>query len=408
VAQRAGNTGEARAFWQHILWLRRLHAHDAKPAGQAASMTRMTPDDLASDRPAAPAPAPAPVRVPQPPPRRGGTLALALLLALLALGLASYVAWRQWQQAQGDASDSRTLAALDERVGHVENTLNAVGDERTSLRQRLGDAEQVNRGLREELLGQSERLRNLEDAVAKLSEKSLSGHDAMLLDEAETLLRMGQQRYALFHDAQGAATAYGLADQALAAVNDGAFSGVRQSVAAEREALQRSQPPAPAIDTLQQLRGQLMALPLKPTDTASSTASPGAWARIRRALASVVSVQRDNGAPLAVADARFARELTALDLAQAQAAVLAADTDAAHAAILRADANLAAQFDAADPAVAHAHAQLASLAATLKPAAPVQLGAALSELRNLRAVHALKAVDTAPAPARAGSAESRP
>ena len=58
---------------------------------------------------------------------------------------------------------------------------------------RLGDAAAVNRSLREELLGQSERTRNLEDAVAKLAEKSLSGHDAMLLDETESLLRMGSR-----------------------------------------------------------------------------------------------------------------------------------------------------------------------------------------------------------------------
>ena len=370
-------------------------------------MARMNQDDLASDRPAAaPVPVPAPVTRPAPPPHRGGALALSLLAALIALLLAGYVAWRQWEQAQGDASDSRTLAGLDGRVGRMETALNAIGDERTLLRQRLGDAEEVNRGLREELLGQSERLRNLEDAVAKLSEKSLSGHDAMLLDETETLLRMGQQRYALFHDAQGAATAYGLADQALAAVNDGAFSGVRQSIAAEREALERSVPRIAAVDALQQLRGALEGLPLKPQDAAASEAQPGAWARIRRALASVVSVQRDNGAPLAVADARFARELTALDLAQAQAALLAADTDAAHAALVRAQASLAAQFDSNDAGVAHAQAQLANMIQSIGPATPVQLGAALAELRNLRAVHALKAVDATPAPAT--SARRRP
>src|SRR5690348_13402663 len=240
-------------------------------------MARMNQDDLASDRPAAPVPAAAPRPAPAPAPRRGGTLALALLIALLALGLAGYVAWRQWQQMQGAAGDH-----LDQRVGHLEDTLTTLGDERSSLRQRLGDAEQVNRSLREELLGQSERLRNLEDAVAKLSEKSLSGHDAMLLDDTETLLRMGQQRYALFHDAQGAATAYGLADQALAAVNDGAFSGVRQSIAAEREALEQSVPRTTAVDTLQQLRGALEKLPLKPQDASAGEAQPGAWARIRR------------------------------------------------------------------------------------------------------------------------------
>ncbi|HET6804958.1 MAG TPA: uroporphyrinogen-III C-methyltransferase [Frateuria sp.] len=364
----------------------------------------MSQDDLASDRPPAvppAAPAPAARPAPAPAPRRGGALALALLLALLALGLAGYVGWRQWQQMQGSASDN-----LDQRVGHLEDTLGTLGDERNSLRQRLGDAEQVNRSLREELLGQSERLRNLEDAVAKLSEKSLSGHDAMLLDETETLLRMGQQRYQLFHDAQGAAAAYGLADQALAAVNDGAFSGVRQSIAAEREALQQSLPRTRAIDTLQQLRGAMETLPLRREDTASANTDTGAWARIRHALGSVVNVQRDNGAPLAVADARFARELAALDLAQAQAALLAADIDGAHAAIARAQASLAARFDTADPAVAHVQAQLASLAGALKPATPVQLGAALAELRNLRAVHALQAVDATPA--RAASAGHRP
>lgn len=369
-------------------------------------MTRMSQDDLASDRPAAPIPAAGPVARTAPTPRRGGALALALLLALLALGLAGYVAWRQWQQVQGSASDSRTLAGLDLRVGQLEDSLGSLGGERTLLRQRLGDAEQVNRSLREELLGQSERLRNLEDAVAKLSEKSLSGHDAMLLDETETLLRMGQQRYLLFHDAAGAAAAYALADQALAAVNDGAFSGVRQSVAAEREALERSVPRTRAIDVLQQLRATLDTLPLKPADALEQAAHPGAWARIRHALAGLISVQRDSGAPLAVADARFARELTALDLAQAQAALLAADAEAAHAAIARAQASLAAQFDTADATVAQAQAQLASLAQSVKPATPVQLGAALAELRNLRAVHALKAVDTTPA--RAGSAERRP
>jgi uroporphyrin-3 C-methyltransferase len=221
----------------------------------------------------------------------------------------------------------------------------------------------------------------------------------MLLDETETLLRMGQQRYVLFHDARGAAAAYGLADQALAAVNDGAFSGVRQSIAAEREALEQGQPRTRAIDTLQQLRGALETFPLKPRDTPADQANPGVWVRIRRALGSVISVQRDNGAPLAVADASFARELTALDLAQAQAALLAADTDAAHAAIARVQASLAAQFDTANADVAHAQAQLASLAQVLKPTTPIQLGAALAELRNLRAVHALKAVDSTPAAA---------
>ena len=97
-------------------------------------------------------------------------------------------------------SRRRRIPATVKRVTALEqpgrrrwkHTLKTLDDERRALRDRLRDADDVNRGMREELLGQNERLRNLEDAVAKLSEKSLSGHDAMLLDEAEIAAAHGQ------------------------------------------------------------------------------------------------------------------------------------------------------------------------------------------------------------------------
>lgn len=327
---------------------------------------------------------------PAPRPRSGGSLALAVLLALIAVAASGYIGWRQWQQEQGSAADNRSVAGLQQRVATLETTLTTLDDQRSSLNQRLDDAAQVNRSLREELLGQAERTRHLEDAVAKLAEKSLSGRDGMLLDETESLLRMAGERYTLFHDAQGAAAAYALADQTLAAVNDGAFSGLRQSVNAEREALVKSQPAsqASALQQLVALRGELAGLPLKPLDSHTAKATD-AWSRIRRALAGVVSVQRDDGAPLAVTDARFARELAALDLAQAQAALLAYDSKGYAAALQRVDAALSSQFDGNAPAVQQARGTLKQLASQLPANAPVQLGAALSELRNLRAVHAL-------------------
>jgi uroporphyrin-3 C-methyltransferase len=326
-------------------------------------------------------------------PRRGsGTLAVTLLLSLVAVGGAGYVGWRQWQHEQGSAVDSAELNALKQRVGGLETVATSSESERNLLRQRLGDADQVNRSLREELLSQAERTRNLEDAVAKLSEKTLSGHDAMLLDETESLLRMAKERYELFHDAQGALTAYGLADQTLAAVNDGAFSGLRQSIGAEREALAKSQPVGldTTLSALTNLRASMMELPLKSLDAPSATGEAASgWSRVVGALNNVVKVQRTNGAPLSVADARFARELAAIDLAQAQAALLASDRAAYVAALKRADEGIAAQFDVNAPAVKHAREQLATLIAQ-QPSTSVQLGAALNELRNLRAVHALK------------------
>jgi uroporphyrin-3 C-methyltransferase len=326
---------------------------------------------------------------------------LALLLSLIAVGACGYVGWQQWQQKQNGAVVGRAMTDLQQRVVALETTLAGVSGQRSSLSQRLDDAAQVNRSLREELLGQAERTRHLEDAVAKLAEKSLSGHDATLLDETESLLRMAGERYTLFHDGQGAAAAYVLADQTLAAVNDSAFTGVRQSIGAERAALARSQPAsqASALQQLAELRGAIISLPLRPLDTPNAARTPDAWSRIGRALAGVISVQRDNGAPLAVADARFARELAALDLAQAQAALLAHDSAAYAGALQRAGLSLSTQFDTRVPAVQQARSTLRQLAAALPASAPVTLGAALSELRNLRTVHALSpANDSATAP----------
>lgn len=365
----------------------------------------MSQDDLTSDirtTPGMGTPAdPARGNRPAPPARPGGgALALALLLALIAIIGVGYIAWRQWQLLHINAQALRTAATLEERVNTMERQLSTTTSQGNLLLQRLNDADQVNRSLREELLSHDQRMRDLEEAVGKLSEKTLSGQDAMRLDETESLLRMGAERYNLFHDAQGAAQAFALAGQTLAGVTDDAFKGVQQSIDAEHEALVKSQAadPAQALDSVMQLRNDVPKLPLKPLDESGPQQNEGAWSRLWHALRSVVQIRRDNGAPIDIADARIARELLALDLAQAQAALLAWDNGAATASLQRADAGLAAQFDPQSPAVQQAHQRIAALLAQLRPAAPVKLGAALGELRNLRAVHALKrANDSSPA-----------
>lgn len=365
----------------------------------------MSQDDLTTDVRTAPGTGspsdPARGNRPAPPARPGGgAAALALLLALIAIIGVGYIAWRQWQLLHVNAQSLRTTATLEERVNTMERQLSGTANQGNLLLQRLNDADQVNRSLREELLSHDQRMRDLEEAVGKLSEKTLSGQDAMRLDETESLLRMGTERYRLFHDAQAAAQAFALAGQTLAGVTDDAFKGVQQSIDAEHEALMKSQAadPAAMLGSLMQLRNGTPGLPLKPLDESGTQENESAWSRIWHALRSVVQIHRDNGAPIDIADARIARELVALDLAQAQAAVLAWDNDAATASLQRADAGLQAQFDQHSPAVQQAHQRIAALLAQLKPATPVKLGAALSELRNLRAVHALKpAPDNAPA-----------
>jgi uroporphyrin-3 C-methyltransferase len=361
-----------------------------------AMTTETPPTDTA---PATPAPAAdaaprRPVRQPDPAPRGGGAaLALSILLSLGALGAAGYTAWTVWQM-RGDLGAAN---GLREQVGQLSAQVNGLSEENATLRRRVADADGVNRSAQEAMLGVSERTKHLEDAVANLSERSLSGHDAMLLDEAESLLRMAKERFALFGDATGALAAYDLADTTLAAVNDGEFAPVRRSLAAEREALAAVEPASRANDlaTLADLRARLPTLPLRNADDRPDTGDRTFWQRAGDALGSIVTVSHDDGTPLGLADDRIARELAALDVAHAEAAVLAYDDAGRKAALERVDRSIDARFDPSSPAVRDARARIAALLASKASAPKPSLGAALTELRNLRSVHALN--DKAPA-----------
>jgi uroporphyrin-3 C-methyltransferase len=216
----------------------------------------------------------------------------------------------------------------------------------------------------------------------------------MLLDEAESLLRMAKERFALFGDASGALSAYDLADKTLAGVNDSAFAAVRQNLTAEREALEAVQPKARANDlaTLADLRAQIPTLPLKNIDSqAGADEDRTFWQRAGNALGSIVRISHDEGTPLGLADDRLARELAALDVAHAEAAVLAYDDRARADALKRVDATLVAHFNTQAPSVQTARQRIATLLASQAKGGEPKLGAALEELRNLRSVHALKA-----------------
>ncbi|UPG90751.1 uroporphyrinogen-III C-methyltransferase [Luteibacter aegosomaticola] len=367
-------------------------------------MTTETPPTESA--PATPAPAAAAStarRAPDPAPRRGGgALAIAVLLSLAAAGAAGYTAWTVWNMRQ----ELGATQGLKGQVDTLQTAVDGLRDDNANLRRRLSDADGVNRSAREEVLGMAERTKNLEDAVANLSERSLNGHDALLLDEAESLLRMAKERFALFGDASGALSAYDLADKSLAGVNDSAFAAVRQNLTAEREALEAVQPKARANDlaVLADLRAQIPTLPLKNIDSqAGADEDRSFWQRAGNALGSIVRISHDEGTPLGLADDRLARELAALDVAHAEAAVLAYDDRARADALKRVDATLVAHFNSQAPSVQTARQRIATLLASQAKGNEPKLGAALEELRNLRSVHALKAVTPATAPAHASS-----
>ena len=86
-----------------------------------------------------------------------------------------------------------------------------------------------------------------------------------------------------------------------------------------------------------------------------------------------------------------------LDLAQAQASLLAFDETGSHRAVQGAEALLAGRFDTQAPEVRAAHTQLQALSAARATTVAPQLGGALAQLRALRASHAMQAIAPAPA-----------
>ncbi|WP_395680173.1 uroporphyrinogen-III C-methyltransferase [Dokdonella sp.] len=317
--------------------------------------------------------------------RRGG---LAWLVALAALVVAVVALWRVYALEHGSAA--RQAAAFGDLAARVE-TLAATIEQRKrefdALRGRITDADEVNKGMREELLGLSERSRHLEDAVANLSEQRLSGRDALALNEAEFLLQQAQERLALFQDAPAALAAYRLADSALAATEDPVFASVRQTIGAERQALEAAKPAetAATLAALAHLRDALATLPQQSSLAAPTPAAPSRWQGF---IDQFVRIRHDEGADaFASHDIGLSRSLLVLDLRSAEVALLARDDAGYKAALARVRRGVAHTFD---PGAAGATlVEIDRLAALpLAPALP-ELGSALKELRNLRATRAL-------------------
>ncbi len=321
------------------------------------------------------------------PARRGiGLAGLAVVLALVALLLAGYGSWRAWLQHQGGERDNRILTSLQQRVDAMRAGIDAQQSGMQSLQQQVQIAQQQSQSLGVQVQGLSDRSRSLENAVAGLTAREQSGRDTVRLDEAGMLLQMAGERYALFHDTEGTLRALQQADHVLAQVEDPAYAAVRQTLAEERKALAATHPEQRRqdLDALSHMRAESASLPLRPAASLPATPGHGFWGRVRQAFSGLVQVQREDA--YTPARRALARDLLTLDLAQAQSALLAWDGPGYRQALDRAQTRLERAFDPEDPAVRRMRAQLDRMRKQPTPPAP-QLGAAWTQLHNLRVIH---------------------
>ncbi len=328
----------------------------------------------------------------------------ALGLPLLVLALLAALAWGGWRgyalvRERGDA-----LAGLDAARANAEQRLQAATTEVAAMRRevdalnrRLADAEAVNKSLREETLGLGQRANLIEDAVASLAERRMAGAVALRLNEAEFLLRLGQERLSLFGDPAATVAAFQLADAELAAIDDPALAGVRQTIAAELAELAASAASQPAVHlaALDRLAIAAPTLPARTTPQASVAVDDGMsgwWDRALSVLGQFVRVRRLDPGDAALANPLnvvAAREALGLELLLAKAALAAGDAPRYRAALESVRARLIASFDPQAPAVREGLAAIDAARSAADAQAVPAVGKAIQELRNLRATRAL-------------------
>ncbi|GMU44306.1 MAG: uroporphyrinogen-III C-methyltransferase [Xanthomonadales bacterium] len=313
------------------------------------------------------------------------------ILLVLTLGMA--FGWWQWQGRRTVAVDRTPDVAAQPLVA-------ASTDAIAELRRSLDDAARVNRALREQVLGLTQRVGLVEDGLASMERGAAPGVDAVRLAEADFLLRIGEEKLQLFGDVGGAKVAFELADAQLAEVADPRATSVRQTLALERDALA-----AIAVADLPVLLGRLDGLadgvsqwPLRGRDDGGA-GTPGDsadwWSRGANLLDRYFRVRRVDPAEQA-AGGPLLRERIVLELSRARLLLLRGEGALALRAIESARDGIQSGFDASDEGVRRALAILDEVrAAPLAPTLPT-LGESRRELARLRGLDA-------PAPVAAGA-----
>ncbi len=196
-----------------------------------------------------------------------GGLSLLLLLALtVALaGGGYYWAWPQWQAMQ------QQTQALQQQQQRLAGQNQQLQDSNRQLQQQLQDTQQQQLGqLQQTLLQQQQQQAAQVQAQVQAVRQLVQERDSApprhwLLAEVEYLLKLAAQKVWLEQDTATALALLQSADDKLAVLDDASLLPVRQAIAADSRQLQAvTRPDFIGLQVqLQQLRQQVMSLPLK-------------------------------------------------------------------------------------------------------------------------------------------------
>lgn len=313
-------------------------------------------------------------------PRRRARTWLGLVLVLGGVAVALWL-WAPWRAAVAPVTEGSASAPAEPAAAPA-----VVVSETDVLRNRLDDLASVNRTLRAQVLGLTQRLGLVEDGIDNVRRGNAPGVDGLRLEEAHLLLGLAEQRLVLLGDRSGALAALDVADAQLREVAQLEVARVRQTLALEREALRAT---GSGIDVpvvlgrLDQLAAAVEEWPGTRNEAVTAPADAGWMARVVAGLDRYFRVRRVGGEDRTLAGP-LARERLLLELSRSRWLLLRGDLPATAETLAAARSVVEAAFPAEDAAVAAGLATLEELIALPWNAEPPSLGEARRELARLR------------------------
>lgn len=313
------------------------------------------------------------------PPRRSywGVTALLLLL-LVILAAAGYGGWRVWH-ANHETED--TVAAQESLLIRMSHQLSDAQSSIEQLRERQSDLTDALHQNADDVAKLQSHNEDVEQTLAHLSADLKGGRTRAQLVAVEQLLLMANDRAQLAHDARGATAALQQAEERLSALAEPRLFEVRKAVADERAAL-LAVPLADRGAAALNLSGLIARADTLPLRERPAVATPAAaqlpeapqsfsqgwgahaWSSLRELFRAVFIVHRTDKPVdrlLPPEQEALVKQLLALKLESARAALLLGDTASFRSALDSAVQWLGDYYRAEDPTVSAARAELERL-----------------------------------------------
>ena len=260
-------------------------------------------------------------------------------IVLVICGVGIYFSWKHWQFRI--RTESENQQAILERIDTLQHVTDQSRETQRTTQQTLQDIGKADRALRDQLLELEQRHALLEQHVNDLSKRETNRLGELRQNEAESLLRIGQERLTVADDLDGARRAYALAAETLQNSDTVDTVAIQQVLNQERHALDRLRTlPVQALHSaLDAFADKVDHLSVHDPHAHQQHSHPAPW--WQRFLTPIFRIERTDGAiPLHAVDRFRLKDAITMELTVARLAIERHDVRGFQSALQRVDASV--------------------------------------------------------------------